>query len=146
MAATGLAVYQPILPGMYGNGRKISGARKDRADFESEVDDLLLVIDLLRENNGVDGSRIAIVGEGYGGALALVLAGSRPGTVQGVVAIDPIVDWDIALDDATGAERLYDAFIHLPGVDEAALVRGANGVGGHRDVIWRREAGFPALT
>ena len=48
--------------------------------------------------------------------------------------------------DATGAERLYDAFIHLPGVDEAALVRGANGIGGHRDVIWRREAGFPALT
>ncbi|MEZ4496134.1 MAG: prolyl oligopeptidase family serine peptidase [Thermomicrobiales bacterium] len=107
LAATGLAVYQPILPGMYGNGRKISGARKDRADFESEVDDLLLVIDLLRENNGVDGSRIAIVGEGYGGALALVLAGSRPGTVQGVVAIDPIVDWDIALDDATGAERAW---------------------------------------
>jgi dipeptidyl aminopeptidase/acylaminoacyl peptidase len=107
LAATGMVVYQPILPGMLGNGRKVSGARKDRADIESEVDDLLAVIDLLRENNGVDGSRIAIVGEGYGGALALVLAGSRPGTVQGVVAIDPIVDWDIALDDAEGAERTW---------------------------------------
>ena len=107
LAATGLAVYQPILPGTYGSGRKISSARKDRADVESEVDDLLAVIDLVRENNGVDGSRIAIVGEGYGGALALVLAGSRPGTIQGVVAIDPIVDWDIALDDATGAERAW---------------------------------------
>jgi dipeptidyl aminopeptidase/acylaminoacyl peptidase len=107
LAATGLAVYQPILPGMSGSGRKISSARKDRADIESEVDDLLAVIDVLKANNGVDSSRIAIVGHGYGGALALVLAGSRPGTVQGVVAIDPIVDWDIALDDATGAERAW---------------------------------------
>ncbi len=107
LAATGLAVYQPILPGTHGTGRKISAARSERADIESEVDDLLAVIDLLRENNGVDESRIAIVGEGYGGALALVLAGSRPGTIQGVVAVDPIVDWDIALDDATGAERVW---------------------------------------
>jgi Tol biopolymer transport system component/pimeloyl-ACP methyl ester carboxylesterase len=107
LAATGLAVYQPILPGMFGHGRKVSGARKDRADIESEVDDLLAIIDVLKANNGVDSSRIAIVGEGYGGALALVLAGSRPGEVQGVVAIDPIVDWDIALDDAEGAERAW---------------------------------------
>ncbi|MCC6704320.1 MAG: PD40 domain-containing protein [Thermomicrobiales bacterium] len=107
LAAAGLAVYAPLLPGMHGSGRKVSAARKDRADIESEVDDLLAVIDLLKENNGVDSSRIAIVGEGYGGALALVLAGSRPGTVQGVVAIDPVVDWDSALDEAEGAERAW---------------------------------------
>jgi hypothetical protein len=48
--------------------------------------------------------------------------------------------------DATGAERLYDAFILLPDIDEDALVRAANGAGGHRDVIWRGNPGFPALT
>jgi dipeptidyl aminopeptidase/acylaminoacyl peptidase len=107
LAAAGLAVYAPILPGASGAGRKLANARKDRTDVESEVDDLLEVITLLQENNGVDGSRIAVVGEGYGGALALVLAGSRPDAVQAAVAIDPIVDWDVALDQSEGAVHAW---------------------------------------
>ena len=115
LAAAGLAVYAPILPGASGAGRKVANGRKERTDVESEVDDLLDVITLLQENNGVDGSRIAVVGEGYGGALALVLAGSRPDAVQAAVAIDPIVDWDVALDQSEGdVHRWYLENYGLP--------------------------------
>ncbi len=105
LTASGFAVFTPVLPGARGAGRKLADLRRDRADVESEVEDLLDIIAAIEENEGVATGRVAIVGEGYGGALALVLAGSRPDAVQGVVAIDPIVDWDSTLDQCDGAMR-----------------------------------------
>ena len=105
LAAAGFAVFTPVLPGARGAGRKLADARAERADSESEVEDLLDIIATVEENDGVLKDRVAVVGEGYGGALALVLAGSRPDAVQGVVAIDPIVDWDITLDQCDSAMR-----------------------------------------
>ena len=40
-----------------------------------------------------------------GAALALVLAGSRPGVVKAVAAIDPVCDWNIEFDHADHVER-----------------------------------------
>jgi pimeloyl-ACP methyl ester carboxylesterase len=97
----------PTLPGAAGAGRKVANARKERTDTESEVDDLLEVIAAIAKNDAVAEGKVAVVGEGYGGALALVLAGSRPGTVQAVAAIDPIVDWDLTLDEAEGPVRAW---------------------------------------
>ncbi len=82
-------------------------ARKERTDVESEVDDLLEVIAAIEKNDAVANGQIAIAGEGCGGALALVLAGSRPGAVRAVAAVDPIVDWDVTLDEVEGSTRAW---------------------------------------
>ena len=105
LAATGLVVFAPTLPGTPGYGKKVLAALKDQSATESEVNDLLLMRDALKKFEGVDYGRIAVVGKGYGGSLALLLAGSRPGQVQAVVAIDPISDWDQEFDHADEGMR-----------------------------------------
>ncbi|MCC6791602.1 MAG: S9 family peptidase [Thermomicrobiales bacterium] len=105
LAASGLTVFAPSLPGTAGYGKKIANALKDRVATEAEVLDLLGVREALKKVEGVDWGRVAVVGSGHGGTLALLLAGSRPGQVQAVVAIDPIADWDTEFDHADAAER-----------------------------------------
>jgi dienelactone hydrolase len=107
LAAAGFTVFAPTIPGASGAGRKVANARKERTDVESEVDDLLEVIVAIEKNDAVANGQIAIAGEGYGGALALVLAGSRPGAVRAVAAVDPIVDWDVTLDEVEGSTRAW---------------------------------------
>jgi len=48
--------------------------------------------------------------------------------------------------DATGSEKLFDAFAALPGIDVARLIAAAHAKGDHRDVIWRGAAGYRPLT
>lgn len=54
----------------------------------------------------VDTDKVYLVGQGYGGALALLLPGARPGAVDAVAVIDPVTDWDDELDQAA------DEFAH----------------------------------
>ncbi len=107
LAATGLVVFAPALPGTPGYGKKVLAALKEQSATESEVNDLLLMRDALKKFEGVDYGRIAVVGKGHGGSLALLLAGSRPGQVQAVVAIDPISDWDQEFDHADDGMRAW---------------------------------------
>lgn len=88
----------------------------------------------------------------YGGGFVDIAAMTRLDVRQG---LDDNPEWVIRQSDgpalhiphdATGAERLYDAFILLEGMDEAALVRAANAGSGQRGVIWRAGGGFRALT
>jgi len=106
LAATGLAVLAPTLPGSTGYGKKIANALTD-APPEAEMNDLAGLIDELRKIEGIDKNRIAIVGQGHGGALALLLAGARLGSVQAVAAIDPIADWNTEFDHADGSRRAW---------------------------------------
>ena len=48
--------------------------------------------------------------------------------------------------NAAGAEKLFDAFSVLPGIDPARLVAALKSGSDHRDVIWRGAPGFRALT
>jgi pimeloyl-ACP methyl ester carboxylesterase len=105
LAASGLTVFAPSLPGSTGYGKKIANALKDRVITEAEVLDLLGIREALKKVDGVDWGRVAVAGRGHGGTLALLLAGSRPGQIQAVVAIDPIADWDTEFDHADPAER-----------------------------------------
>lgn len=105
LAASGLTVFAPSLPGTAGYGKKIGNALKDRAESEAEVLDLLGIREALKKVEGIDWGRVAVVGSGHGGTLALLLAGSRPGQVQAVVAIDPIADWDTEFDHADAQLR-----------------------------------------
>jgi dipeptidyl aminopeptidase/acylaminoacyl peptidase len=105
IAATGMAVYVPTLPGTPGEGRKVTNGLADREDSEAELMDLIAFIDAVQGIGGIDGRRIGIAGTGAGAALALVLAGSRPGTVRAVAAVDPVCDWNSEFDHADLAMR-----------------------------------------
>jgi dipeptidyl aminopeptidase/acylaminoacyl peptidase len=107
LAAAGYAVYAPILPGMRGLGRTIANSLKDQADTEAEVSDLADIAAKLRNSSGVDAEQIAVVGRGFGATLALLLAGARPGSVQAVVAIDPVSDWEEEFEHADDAWRAW---------------------------------------
>jgi Tol biopolymer transport system component/dienelactone hydrolase len=104
LASTGLAVFAPSLSGTTGYGRKQTNALKDQAATEAEALELLGIRQALSKIEGIDWGRVGIVGNGHGGTLALLFAGSRPGQVQAVAAIDPIADWDTEI-DFTGPEQ-----------------------------------------
>jgi len=88
------------LPGTPGYGKKIVNAFKDRAGTEAEISDLVDLANWTRGLDYVDQERVYLAGEGYGGALALLLPGARPGAVDAVAVIDPVTDWDDELDQA----------------------------------------------
>jgi dienelactone hydrolase len=98
-------VFVPTLAGTPGEGRKLTNALAEKADTEAEVFDLLALVDALGSVAGIDSKRIGIVGVGHGGALALALAGSQPGMVQVVAAVDPLCDWNAEFDHATHSMR-----------------------------------------
>ncbi len=107
LAAAGFAVFAPSLHGTPGYGRKVINLLRDQADTEVEASDLVDVIRALQQREDIEGDRIALVGWGHGGTLALVFAGGRPDHVQAVVAIDPITDWDSELDHGSSAYRAW---------------------------------------
>lgn len=94
----GFAVIVPTLPGNPGYGKKIVKAMQERAGTEAEISDLVDLANWARSLESVDSTRLALVGAGYGGALALLLPGARPGVVDAVAVIDPVTDWDDELD------------------------------------------------
>ncbi|MEA2510777.1 MAG: hypothetical protein QOJ59_264 [Thermomicrobiales bacterium] len=107
LAAAGFAVLAPSLPGSPGYGRKITYAQRDTTMLDDELSDLADAIAALQAHEGVDSDQIAIVGRGAGAALALILAGARPGLVRAAVAIDPIADWDVEFDQADDTWRAW---------------------------------------
>lgn len=105
LAASGFAVFAPHLSGAAGLGRKVGDGLRNERDAEIEAADLANAAAALRGVDDVMADRLAVVGRGYGGTLALLLAGGRPGLVQAAVAIDPIVDWGTELEWAPSAWR-----------------------------------------
>jgi dipeptidyl aminopeptidase/acylaminoacyl peptidase len=109
LAAAGFAVFTPTMPGSPGLGKKIANALRDSGAAESDIIDLLDAVKALRDLDGVDERNVALVGEGYGGSLAMLLAGVRPGSVEAVVAIDPVTDWDDEFDQGSTEWRAWHA-------------------------------------
>ena len=107
LAAAGLAVFAPHLPGATGLGRKVADGLRAGAEVETEIGDLADAATALGGVEGVSLDRLAVVGHGYGGTLALLLTGGRPGIVQAAVTIDPIADWALELDRAPAAARAW---------------------------------------
>jgi dipeptidyl aminopeptidase/acylaminoacyl peptidase len=115
LAQRGFAVIVPTLPGTPGYGKKIVSALKERAGTEAEISDLVDLANWARGLEFVDGSRLYLVGEGYGGAQALLLAGARPGAVDAVAVIDPVTDWDDELDQSDDEfASWYLTYLGLP--------------------------------
>lgn len=94
----------------------------------------------------VDEAQIAYMGPTFGGFVALpdltevrvlTIHGKRLWRLKqadGQALLIPV--------DATGSERLFDAFTVLPGLDTQALVDALAPGSGDR-VVWRRDAGRP---
>lgn len=112
LASTALAVFSPVLHGASGFGVAIENDIREFATTELEITDIDEAARALGKLDTVNPEQIALVGHGYGGAMALVAAGARPGSFAAVVAIDPIVDWstEIANADVTWRNWITDRF------------------------------------
>ena len=105
LASTALTVLTPVIHGASGFGALIEDDLRDFADTELEVSDLAEAGRALGREENVDPHKLALVGHGYGGTLALLTAGGRPGVYSAIVAIDPITDWSIELGNCDVAWR-----------------------------------------
>ena len=113
--------------------RRSSNALKERAGTEAEISDLVDLANWARGLEFVDGSRLYLWAKGYGGALALLLAGARPGAADAVAVIDPVTDWDDELDQSD------DDFAWLVSVvSRAALGQPGQKRAAHANDICRR--------
>lgn len=105
LASTALAVLSPVLHGAGGFGSDIENDLREYANTELEITDIAESARALGKEEGVNPEQVAVVGTGFGGALALSTAGARPGTFGAVVAIDPVTDWTIELANAENIWR-----------------------------------------
>ena len=105
LASTALTVLTPVIHGASGFGGQIEDDLRDFAATELEVSDLAEVGNALGREEGIARDKLALVGNGFGGTLALLTAGARPGTYATVVAINPITDWSIELGNCDVAWR-----------------------------------------
>ena len=110
LASTGITVFVPVLHGASGFGYAVEQDLAELADTELEISDIAEAgrgLGVPGSGSGVDAARIALVGHGFGGTLALLTAGARPGIYSAVVAIDPITDWPAELEAADAAWRTW---------------------------------------
>jgi dipeptidyl aminopeptidase/acylaminoacyl peptidase len=105
LASSDISVFTPLLHGATGFGHAIESDLADLANTEIESSDIAEAGYGLGEDEGIDSSKMALVGVGYGGTLGLVTAGARPGIYSAVVAIDPITDWAIELGECDPSWR-----------------------------------------
>ena len=105
LASSGISVFTPLLHGSTGFGKAIEQDLADLAASEIETSDIAEAGYGLGESNDIDAAKLALVGVGFGGTLALLTAGARPGIYSTIVAIDPITDWAIELGEAELAWR-----------------------------------------
>lgn len=107
LASSGMAVLAPVIHGASGFGTAVEDDLAEYSDGELEAADLAAAGEAMGERDSVDASKLVLIGHGYGGALAMVAAGARPGVFRMVVAIDPVTDWTIELDQADRAWRQW---------------------------------------
>ncbi|HEU0163809.1 MAG TPA: prolyl oligopeptidase family serine peptidase, partial [Thermomicrobiales bacterium] len=105
LASTAMAVLTPVIHGATGWGVDVERDLADYADTEIEISDIAEAGTKLGEVSDIDGSKVAVVGTGYGGALALLAAGARPGIYSAIAAVDPITDWSIEFEEASASWR-----------------------------------------
>lgn len=105
LASTAMAVLSPVIHGASGFGAAVEGDLAELADSEIEVADIVEAGAALGRIADVDEQKLAVVGNGYGGLLALLSAGARPGVFTAIAAIDPITDWSIELENADAPWR-----------------------------------------
>ena len=107
LASTGMTVLSPVIHGATGFGQSVVNDLAELADRELETSDLAEAGMALIKSEDVNAKKLAIVGDGFGGTLALLTAGARPGIYSAVVAIDPISDWRLEFAEANPIWRTW---------------------------------------
>ncbi|HWV23488.1 MAG TPA: prolyl oligopeptidase family serine peptidase [Thermomicrobiales bacterium] len=97
LASTALTVLTPVIHGTSGFGLALENDLREFADTELEVNDLAEAGLALGQEEGIASDKLALVGNGFGGTLALLTGGARPGVYSAIVAIDPITEWSVEL-------------------------------------------------
>ncbi len=100
LASSAMTVLTPVIHGATGFGAAVENDLRDFAHTELESSDIAEAGRALGREESVDATRLALVGHGFGGTLALVTAGARPGIYSMIVAIDPITEWSGELANA----------------------------------------------
>ncbi len=107
LASSAMTVLTPVIHGASGFGAAIENDLSEFATTELESNDIAEAGRALGREESVDAGRLALVGHGFGGALALVTAGARPGVYKAVVAIDPVAEWSEEIAGADVAWRTW---------------------------------------
>src|SRR5690606_6911209 len=79
LASSAMTVLTPVIHGATGFGAAVENDLRDFAHTELESSDIAEAGRALGREESVDATRLALVGHGFGGTLALVTAGARPG-------------------------------------------------------------------
>jgi len=118
LASRGYGVLQPQFRGSTGYGRAflVAGYRQWGLAMQ---DDLTDATRWLVQTNRADPRRIAIVGGSYGGYAALMGVAREPGLYRCAVAIAPVTDLDLLLEDWS---RMYGD-LNLPQIGEYGYAR-----------------------
>ncbi len=102
LASRGYAVLQPNYRGSDGLGRPLLDAGLGEWGGAMQTDLLDAVAPLIRDGR-VDGTRVCLAGQGYGGYAALMGAAQSSGALACAVAIAPLADLGLAIRDNPGA-------------------------------------------
>ncbi len=100
----GLAVLAPNLRGSTGFGKAFR-ALDDGVGRAQVVKDIAATLALIPRQPELDGARVAVWGEGYGGTLALLAAAFFPEAVSAAVDVSGVVDWPGFLEAAPPYRR-----------------------------------------
>ncbi len=103
LASRGYAVLQPNYRGSPGYGWMFP--EDDRYEYRKMHDDVTASVDALLTTGLIDSGHIGILGEGFGGYLALCGAAFESGKYRCAISMGGVVDWAISMDHAL----TYDA-------------------------------------
>lgn len=92
LVSNGYVVFQPNTRGSTGFGKAFEQATHG-CMVHCELDDVLDGVEYLKWLPFVDGERIGITGQSYGGTLAMLAAGKAPGVFQASVPLSGFSDW-----------------------------------------------------
>lgn len=109
LAAMGFVVAQVDYAGSGGRGLSWQHATQDRPD-EAPLENLATVIRWLASRELIDDRRVAVVGEGLGGYLALRALETRPGLLRSAVAINAPIDLADLARDRESANAARESF------------------------------------
>jgi len=100
----GVAIVCPNLRGSGGYGNRHRGLDNGRLRAHT-LADLNAVLNWIRQQPQLDGGRVALWGEGYGGSLALLAMSRFNSFIRCGVIIDPVANWEEHLRMAPAAQK-----------------------------------------
>ena len=126
LAGMGFAVLQVNYRGSFGFGERFFDAgRENFADYPAE--DVAAAIDWIVSREKINPKRVAVMGRGFGGYVALRLMQLQPGRFRSGIVIDPITDLDRLVHDSLRRLRARAARVDEQRTEQANLATGLLG-------------------